>query len=98
MPDNNKNQALDNIEVRFAFEVSDNYVQKALGNIWRDHKSTLKKEYFKTKTTLEEKLLNVPLGMLRYQWEDMVRFWNSKKRDDRERVGKSRGKNRNSLT
>ncbi|MFQ6649589.1 hypothetical protein Gotur_022764 [Gossypium turneri] len=24
--------------------------------------------------------------MLRYQWEDVVRFWNSKKREDRERV------------
>ncbi|KAG8500581.1 hypothetical protein CXB51_004532 [Gossypium anomalum] len=25
--------------------------------------------------------------MLRYQWEDVVRFWNSKKGEDRERVG-----------
>ncbi|MFQ6623935.1 hypothetical protein Gotur_004377 [Gossypium turneri] len=25
--------------------------------------------------------------MLRYQWEDAVRFWNSKKGKDRERVG-----------
>ncbi|MFQ6629749.1 hypothetical protein Gotur_007198 [Gossypium turneri] len=25
--------------------------------------------------------------MLRYQWEDAVRFWNSKKGEDRERVG-----------
>ncbi|MFQ6659796.1 hypothetical protein Gotur_028552 [Gossypium turneri] len=70
MPDSNKNQALDNIKVRFALEVSDTYVKKALGKIWRDHKSTLKRDYYKTKTTLEEKLQNVPLGMLRYQWED----------------------------
>ncbi|KAK5836199.1 hypothetical protein PVK06_011956 [Gossypium arboreum] len=27
--------------------------------------------------------------MLRYQWKDAVRFWNSKKRKDRERVGTS---------
>ncbi|MFQ6635099.1 hypothetical protein Gotur_010990, partial [Gossypium turneri] len=27
--------------------------------------------------------------MLRYQWEDAVRFWYSKKGEDRERVGKS---------
>ncbi|PPR89659.1 hypothetical protein GOBAR_AA31024 [Gossypium barbadense] len=27
--------------------------------------------------------------MLRYQWEDEVRFWNSKKGEDRERVGTS---------
>ncbi|MFQ6654929.1 hypothetical protein Gotur_025704 [Gossypium turneri] len=27
--------------------------------------------------------------MLRYQWEDEVRFWHSKKGEDRERVGKS---------
>ncbi|MFQ6641438.1 hypothetical protein Gotur_014565 [Gossypium turneri] len=25
--------------------------------------------------------------MLRYKWEDVVRFWNSKKREDREKVG-----------
>ncbi|MFQ6663593.1 hypothetical protein Gotur_031059 [Gossypium turneri] len=27
--------------------------------------------------------------MLRYQWEDAIRFWHSKKGEDRERVGKS---------
>ncbi|MFQ6660351.1 hypothetical protein Gotur_028922 [Gossypium turneri] len=79
MPYSNKNQALDNIKARFALEVLDTYVKKALGKRWRDHKSTLKKDYFKTKTTLEEKLGNVLLGMLRYQWEDAVRFWNSMK-------------------
>ncbi|KHG11401.1 rexB [Gossypium arboreum] len=44
MPDSNKNQALDNIKERFALEVSDDYIKKALGKKWRDHKSTLKKE------------------------------------------------------
>ncbi|KAG8493283.1 hypothetical protein CXB51_010858 [Gossypium anomalum] len=39
--------------------------------------------------SLEEKLRNVPPGMLKYQWEDAVRFWNSKKGEDRERVGTS---------
>ncbi|PPS01068.1 hypothetical protein GOBAR_AA19593 [Gossypium barbadense] len=39
--------------------------------------------------SLEEKLRDVPPGMLRYQWKDAVRFWNSKKRKDRERVGTS---------
>ncbi|PPR90003.1 hypothetical protein GOBAR_AA30686 [Gossypium barbadense] len=29
--------------------------------------------------SLEEKLRNVSPGMLRYQWKDAVRFWNSKK-------------------
>ncbi|KAH1055713.1 hypothetical protein J1N35_033778 [Gossypium stocksii] len=72
MPDSNKNQALDNIKERFALEVSDTYVKKALGKKWRDHKSTLKKEYFKKNISLEEKLRNVPPGMLRYQWEDAV--------------------------
>ncbi|MFQ6669295.1 hypothetical protein Gotur_034605 [Gossypium turneri] len=62
-------------------------MKKALAKKWRDHKSTLKKEYFKKNISLEEKLQNVPLGMLRYQWEDAVRFWNSKKGEDRERVG-----------
>ncbi|XP_040956110.1 uncharacterized protein [Gossypium hirsutum] len=79
MPESNKNQALDNIKTRFALEVSNAYVKKALGKRWRDHKSTLKKDYFKTKTTLNEKLQNVPPGMLRYQWEEVVRFWTSKK-------------------
>ncbi|XP_052484785.1 uncharacterized protein LOC128039900 [Gossypium raimondii] len=79
MPDSNKNQAIDNIKARFALEVSDAYVKKALGKRWRDNKSTLKKNYYKTKTTLDEKLQNVPPGMLRYQWEDAIRFWHSKK-------------------
>ncbi|MFQ6654563.1 hypothetical protein Gotur_025489 [Gossypium turneri] len=70
MPDSNRNQALKNIKERFALEVSDNYIKKALGKRWRDHKSTLKKEYFKTKITLEEKLRNVPPGILR-QFEKM---------------------------
>ncbi|MFQ6654542.1 hypothetical protein Gotur_025484 [Gossypium turneri] len=38
MPDSKKNQALDNIKERFDLEVSDNYVKKALGKKWRDHK------------------------------------------------------------
>ncbi|XP_052484966.1 uncharacterized protein LOC128040358 [Gossypium raimondii] len=82
MPDSNKNQALDNINARFALEVSDTYVKKALGKRWRDHKSTLKKDYYKKKTTLEEKLQNVPPGMLRYQWEEAIRFWQSKKGEE----------------
>ncbi|PPS01328.1 hypothetical protein GOBAR_AA19336 [Gossypium barbadense] len=49
----------------FALEVLDNYVKKALGKKWRDHKSSLKKEYFKKNISLEEKLQNVPPGMLR---------------------------------
>ncbi|KAH1038585.1 hypothetical protein J1N35_040328, partial [Gossypium stocksii] len=76
MPDSKKNQVLDNIK-------------KALGKKWRDHKSILKKDYFKKPISLEEKLQNVPPGMLRYQWEGAARFWNSKKGEDRERVGTS---------
>ncbi|KAH1073247.1 hypothetical protein J1N35_025575, partial [Gossypium stocksii] len=79
MPDSNKNQALDNIKDRFTLEVSDDYIKKALDKKWRDNKSTLKNQYFKKDISLEEKLRNVPLGILRYQWEDT----------DRERVGKS---------
>ncbi|PPS05848.1 hypothetical protein GOBAR_AA14780 [Gossypium barbadense] len=82
MPNSNKNQALSNIKDRFALEVSDAYIKKALGKKWRDNKSILKKEYFKKPISLEEKLQNVPPGMLRYQWEDAVRFWNSKKGEE----------------
>ncbi|PPS11217.1 hypothetical protein GOBAR_AA09424 [Gossypium barbadense] len=89
MPDSNKNQALSNIKDRFALEVSDAYIKKALGKKWRDNKSILKKEYFKKPISLKEKLQNVPLRMLRYQWEDAVRFWNLKKGEDRERIGTS---------
>ncbi|KHG22795.1 Guanine nucleotide-binding protein subunit beta-like protein [Gossypium arboreum] len=81
IPDSNKNQAPDNIK-RFALEVSDDYMKKALDKKWRDHKSTLKKEYFKKDISLEQKLRNVPPEMLRYQWEDAVRFWNSKKGEE----------------
>ncbi|KHG03258.1 Phosphoenolpyruvate carboxylase [Gossypium arboreum] len=65
MPDSNKNQALDDIKERFALEVSDTYNKKALGKKWREHKSTLKKEYFKKDISLEEKLRTVPPRMLR---------------------------------
>ncbi|MFQ6642632.1 hypothetical protein Gotur_018289, partial [Gossypium turneri] len=41
MPDSNKNEALDNIKERFALEVSNNYVKKALGKRWRVHKRTI---------------------------------------------------------
>ncbi|PPS05515.1 hypothetical protein GOBAR_AA15149 [Gossypium barbadense] len=67
----------------------DSNKNQALSNIKRDHKSSLKKEYFKKPISLEEKLQNVPPRMLRYQWKDAVRFWNSKKGEDRERVGTS---------
>ncbi|KAK5794315.1 hypothetical protein PVK06_035537 [Gossypium arboreum] len=80
---------VERVKERFALEVSDNYIKKALGKRWRDNKSTLKKQYFKKDISIEEKLRNVPPGMLRYQWEDAVRFWNSKKGEDRERVGTS---------
>ncbi|PPR95769.1 hypothetical protein GOBAR_AA24907 [Gossypium barbadense] len=80
---------VERVKERFALEVSDDYIKKALGKRWRDNKSTLKKQYFKKDISLEEKLRNVPPGMLRYQWEDAVRFWNSKKGEDREQVGTS---------
>ncbi|KAH1039840.1 hypothetical protein J1N35_041583 [Gossypium stocksii] len=67
MSDSNKNQALNNIKERFALEISDAYIKKALGKKWRDHKSNLKKEYFKKDISLEQKLRNVLPGMLRYQ-------------------------------
>ncbi|MFQ6665000.1 hypothetical protein Gotur_031901, partial [Gossypium turneri] len=67
---------------RFALKVSNNYVKKALGKRWRDHKSTLKKEYFKSKTILKEKLRNCSPRMLRIV-------------NELEQVA---GKNRNSLT
>ncbi|PPS04759.1 hypothetical protein GOBAR_AA15912 [Gossypium barbadense] len=85
MPDSNKNQALDNIKERFALEVSDDYIKKALGKKWRGHKSTLKKQYFKKDISIEEKLHNVPPRILRYQWEDA----------DRERVGTSNRQKQN---
>ncbi|KHG29823.1 hypothetical protein F383_13187 [Gossypium arboreum] len=72
MPDSNKNQALDNIKEKFALEVSNDYIKKALER----HKP-------------QKKLRNVSPGLLKYQWEDAVRFWNSKKGKDRERVGTS---------
>ncbi|KAG8485699.1 hypothetical protein CXB51_018969 [Gossypium anomalum] len=78
---------VERVKDRYTLEVSDDYIKKTLGKKWRDNKSTLKKQYFKKDISLEEKLRNVPPGMLRYQWEDAVRFWNSKKGEDRERVG-----------
>ncbi|KHG26116.1 pckA [Gossypium arboreum] len=34
---------VESVKERFALEVSDAYIKKALGKKWRDHKSTLKK-------------------------------------------------------
>ncbi|PPS01769.1 hypothetical protein GOBAR_AA18904 [Gossypium barbadense] len=79
------------VKERFALEVSDDYIKKALGKKWRDNKSTLKKHYFKKDISLEEKLRNVPPGMLKYQREDAVKFWNSKKGEEvksRQKVGR----------
>ncbi|PPS17387.1 hypothetical protein GOBAR_AA03189 [Gossypium barbadense] len=81
---------VEHVKERFSLEVSDDYIKKALGKKWRDYKRTLKNLYFKKDVSLDEKLRNVPPRMLRYQWEDAVRFWNSKKGEDRERVGTSR--------
>ncbi|PPR94911.1 hypothetical protein GOBAR_AA25757 [Gossypium barbadense] len=54
-----------------------------------DSKKNQALDNIKKDISLEEKLRDVPPGMLRYQWEDAVRFWNSKKGEDRERVGTS---------
>ncbi|PPS14294.1 hypothetical protein GOBAR_AA06280 [Gossypium barbadense] len=61
---------VERVKERFACEVSDDYIKKALGKKWRDNNSTLKKQYFKKDISVEEKLRNIPPGMLRYQWED----------------------------
>ncbi|KHG06631.1 Disheveled-associated activator of morphogenesis 2 [Gossypium arboreum] len=50
------------VKERFSSEVSDDYIKKALGKKWRDHKSTLKKQYFKKDISLEEKLSKCPAG------------------------------------
>ncbi|MFQ6666247.1 hypothetical protein Gotur_032675 [Gossypium turneri] len=41
---------------------SDNYVKKALGKKWRDHKSTLKKEYFFKKYKPRREIAKCPAG------------------------------------
>ncbi|KAK5843395.1 hypothetical protein PVK06_005851 [Gossypium arboreum] len=96
MPNSNKNQALDNIKERFALEVSDTYIKKALGKKWKDHKSTLKKEYFKKDISLEEKLRNVPPGMLRYQWEDVIDSGIQRNERTVSELEQAVGKNKNS--
>ncbi|KAK5771222.1 hypothetical protein PVK06_047408 [Gossypium arboreum] len=83
MPDSNKNQALANIKERFALEVSDYYIKKALENQSILIVSLIRpSQYVLSDHILEEKLRNVPPEMLRYQWEDAVRFWNSKKGEE----------------
>ncbi|KAL4335846.1 hypothetical protein GQ457_07G004070 [Hibiscus cannabinus] len=86
MPGGNKNQALNLVKTKFSLEVSDKYLKQTLGKKWRDHKSNLKKKFFKNDLTLESKKQNPP-GILRYQWEDACDFWNSNKGESRERIG-----------
>ncbi|KHG28492.1 restriction of telomere capping 1 [Gossypium arboreum] len=51
---------------------------QALDNIKERFDLEVSDDYIKK--ALGKKLRNVPPRMLRYQWEDAVRFWNSKKR------------------
>ncbi|KAL4297929.1 hypothetical protein GQ457_12G002640 [Hibiscus cannabinus] len=88
MPGGNKNQALNLVKTKFSLEVPDKYLKQTLGKKWRDHKSNLKKKFFKNDLTLEGKKQNPP-GILRYQWEDACDFWNSNKGESRERIGVS---------
>ncbi|XP_038997321.1 uncharacterized protein LOC120122172 [Hibiscus syriacus] len=67
MPNSNKIQVVDCIKVIISLKEMER------------SQEFLKKNYFKNNLNLEEKLQNIPSGMLRYQWEDTVRFWSSKK-------------------
>ncbi|XP_052874768.1 uncharacterized protein LOC128280595 [Gossypium arboreum] len=89
---------LSNIKERFALEVSDAYIKKALGKKRRDHNSILKKEYFKKPISLEEKLQNVPPGMLMYQWEDAFDFGIRRKERTVSELEQGAGKNKNLRT
>ncbi|KAL4320291.1 hypothetical protein GQ457_18G003310 [Hibiscus cannabinus] len=87
MSDSNKNQAVDYIKEKLSLEVSDDYLKMELEKKWRARKSYLKKKYFKNNLSLEENLRNVPPGILMYQWEDVVMFWSSHKKEVQDRVG-----------
>lgn len=54
------------------------WTMSSLGKKWREYKSDLKGTYFDGKD-IAEAFRNPPDGIIRYQWEFLVSFWNSEK-------------------
>ncbi|XP_039126930.1 uncharacterized protein LOC120263081 [Dioscorea cayenensis subsp. rotundata] len=75
------------IELRFALEISKEYVLKSLGKKWRDYKHDLKKRHFKREDGLQVNKDKHPNATIRWQWAQLVDYWYSNKGEDSERLG-----------
>ncbi|XP_039118822.1 uncharacterized protein LOC120254922 isoform X2 [Dioscorea cayenensis subsp. rotundata] len=67
------------IELRFALDISKEYVLKSLGKKWRDYKHDLKKCHFKREDGLQVNKDKHPNTTIRWQWEQLVDYWYSNK-------------------
>ncbi|KAH7672347.1 putative transposase Ptta/En/Spm plant protein [Dioscorea alata] len=63
------------------------FVLKSLGKKWRDYKHDLKKRYFKREAGPQANKDNYPDGTVRWQWEELVDFWYSRKGEEAEKIG-----------
>ncbi|XP_039138070.1 uncharacterized protein LOC120275522 isoform X3 [Dioscorea cayenensis subsp. rotundata] len=82
-----KEELLKFVELRFILEISREFVLKSLGKKWRDYKHDLKKRYFKREVGPQANKDNHPDGTIRWQWEELVDFWYSRKWEDAEKIG-----------
>ncbi|KAH7670297.1 putative transposase Ptta/En/Spm plant protein [Dioscorea alata] len=77
VPKTLKEELLKFVELRFIIESSREFVLKSLGKKWRDYKHDLKKPNKD----------NYPDGTVRWQWEELVDFWYSRKGEEAEKIG-----------
>ncbi|XP_039146766.1 uncharacterized protein LOC120284003 [Dioscorea cayenensis subsp. rotundata] len=87
VPKTLKEELLKFVELRFILKSSREFVLKSLGKKWRDYKHDLKKHYFKREIGPQANKDNHPDGTVRWQWEELVDFWYSRKGEEAEKIG-----------
>ncbi|XP_039134930.1 uncharacterized protein LOC120272230 [Dioscorea cayenensis subsp. rotundata] len=87
VPKTLKDELFKFIELRFSLQISREYVLKSLGKKWRDYKHDLKTKHFKREESLQANKDKHSSATIRWQWEQLVDFWYSKKGEDSEKLG-----------
>ncbi|KAH7657716.1 Exonuclease VII small subunit protein [Dioscorea alata] len=84
VPKTMKEELLNFIELRFVLDIPKDNVLKSFGKKWKDYKYDLKKQHFKIEDGLQANKEKHPEGTIRWQWEELVDFWYSKKGEESE--------------
>ncbi|XP_039135710.1 uncharacterized protein LOC120273131 [Dioscorea cayenensis subsp. rotundata] len=87
VPKTLKDELLKFIELQFSLEISREYVLKSLGKKWRDYKHDLKTKHFRREQGLQANKDKHPSGTIRWQWEQLIDFWYSRKGEDSKKLG-----------